>query len=71
MAQPLVSGYNGNKFKGFKRLDKAIEFMEAQGYLSHSFFRGGEEGERAPANGDLRYYAVANGEHVGVYEYYE
>jgi hypothetical protein len=45
--------------------------MEANGHLNYLFFRGSEEGERAPAKGDPRYFAVANGEHVGVYEYYK
>jgi len=50
-------------------LDEAISFMED--YPNYKFFRGSTEGERAPGKDELVYYAVANGEHVGVYEFYQ
>jgi hypothetical protein len=50
-------------------LDEAISFMKD--YPHYKFFRGSAEGERAPGKDELVYYAVANGENVGVYEFYQ
>jgi hypothetical protein len=44
--------------------------MEKKGHPSYKLFCGNAEGERAPGKGDPVYYAVANGENVGVYECY-
>jgi hypothetical protein len=40
VVQPLVSGYSGNKYKGFRTLDEAIQFMEATGHLNSLGFPG-------------------------------
>ena len=71
VTEPLVSGYSNNELKGFIKLDEAISFMEGRGYTDYKFFCGNAQGERAPGKDERVYYAVAKGEHVGVYECYQ
>ena len=70
VAQPLVDGYKNNNYKGFETLPEAREWMDGQGHSGCPVLRGYEEGARAPAKGEPHYYAVANGENIGVYERY-
>jgi len=71
VANALVSGYQNNLCKGFRKLDDSISYLEDEGHSSYRFLRSSFEDERAPEKGDPLYYAMANGQNVGIYECYE
>jgi hypothetical protein len=50
---------------------EAEAFMKKRGCIHYCFLSGTAAGERAPRDDDPIYYAVANGNHVGVFECYK
>lgn len=55
MANALISGYQNNLYKGFRKLDDAISYLEDEGHRNYKFLSGSFGGERAPEKGDPLY----------------
>jgi viroplasmin and RNaseH domain-containing protein len=67
----FIDGYKNNKHKGFKTLEEAKEYMEANGESEYSIIGGPGGFASAMATGIRFYYAVANGRQKGIYECYQ
>jgi viroplasmin and RNaseH domain-containing protein len=64
----FIVGYKNNKHKGFKTLDEANNYMEANVQGKYSIIGDPEGLVSEMATGNRFYYAVGNGREKEVYE---
>lgn len=70
---PRVTGYCDNDFKGFPTLEELYKAAEAKGFeekdLDTQLIKSEEE-KTSPPKGSNKFYAVAYGKSVGVFDCY-
>jgi len=65
-----VTGYSGALFQGFETLEEAQAYMVKEGVEQYKQEIKEGAGMTTSTRGQKAYYAVANGRHPGVQEYY-
>lgn len=68
---PVVNGFSGADFQGFKTLADAEEHMTYKGVTFYEYNIKHGAGNTKPRKNQKAYYAVANGRTPGIQEYYQ